>query len=377
VASFADQLIQGVQQTTRDQGNDLQEAAGLATKVQQIKENRTKLDQAKKNVLYAKIAKFATAYGKGVNITDPKTQKAYMTKFIPSMRDALNLQEQFPDETLEFIGSSQENMGRFTTLVAEVTAGTKSVAEVVEIMGNPEKLIAQTPTTQKQLLQAARTAAAVEGREASLDQRKIQEATDIKQFRTKQVIGFKTRLDSKQAPDRKRLDAANNAIELLRIDGPIASEVAKTQMARLAGEVGNLTEQDIERFGGSKDLLSRINQFREKHESGKLTKSNKKQLEQITREFRKIIVTKMIATARDDAKAAASLGLGDEEEIFNTIKPTITGGKKKKKTSGLLRSLIAAKKAGNTREIVESKLKEQRKNLSDEDRNALLKEAGF
>jgi hypothetical protein len=72
----------------------------------------------------------------------------------------------------------------------------------------------------------------------------------------------------------EQLQYASNTLALLNSGNPVSNQAAKTQLARLSGEVGVLTDRDVERFGGSKALLAKMNQKVTEMTTGKLSKEN-------------------------------------------------------------------------------------------------------
>ena len=75
---------------------------------------------------------------------------------------------------------------------------------------------------------------------------------------------------------REGIVAAEDVQELLASNNPIADETSKSRLARLAGEVGVLTDNDIKRFAGSKATRASFAQEIERMATGKLTPENRK-----------------------------------------------------------------------------------------------------
>ena len=84
----------------------------------------------------------------------------------------------------------------------------------------------------------------------------------------------------------ERQNTASNAEALLEMENPIADSAVGTQLARMAGEVGNLTENDIARFNGSPDLVSRAKKFASKNVSGLITESDRQLLKEMVVVFK-------------------------------------------------------------------------------------------
>lgn len=82
-----------------------------------------------------------------------------------------------------------------------------------------------------------------------------------------------------------QLGYAGNTVSLLMSDNPVANQAAKTQLARLSGEVGVLTDADVSRFGGSKAVMSRAKQAAQEALSGKLTPENRSFLLAVAQRF--------------------------------------------------------------------------------------------
>lgn len=102
-----------------------------------------------------------------------------------------------------------------------------------------------------------------------------------------------------------RLAYANSAEETLSLaaqGNAIAAEAAKTQIARLSGEVGNLTEQDVQRFGGSKAISARLEQAATQLASGTLTPQNQAYLMQIVSAFKTALTRQKQLIASSFAK---------------------------------------------------------------------------
>lgn len=83
----------------------------------------------------------------------------------------------------------------------------------------------------------------------------------------------------------EQLQYAKNTLDLLNSDNPVANQASKTQLARLSGEVGVLTDKDTERFGGSKAVLAKIGQATKEAMTGRLSNENKKFLTDLAETF--------------------------------------------------------------------------------------------
>lgn len=93
--------------------------------------------------------------------------------------------------------------------------------------------------------------------------------------------------DVKKLTEREQYgDAAQETLNLAKAGNPIASEAAKSQLARLSGEVGVLTDYDVARFGGSKAWKERVSQAVQQASDGTLTAKNAAFLQEIIDSFK-------------------------------------------------------------------------------------------
>jgi hypothetical protein len=118
------------------------------------------------------------------------------------------------------------------------------------------------------------------------------------------------------------LGAAQTAKELLSSGNVVAAEAAKTQIARMSGDVGALSNQDINRYGGSKALTDKIDQLWSSASSGKLTAENKALLMDIVATFERN--NKRIMEERADYHAEQSSKIlgRPKDEIRNLLMPS-------------------------------------------------------
>ena len=100
---------------------------------------------------------------------------------------------------------------------------------------------------------------------------------------------------------QERIGAADNIVNALNSNNPIADSAIATLMSRASGEVGNLSEADKRPFGGSKKLLERISQVRKFWLEGKLTDNNRRFLRQLSETFRNSAQAEISRVAKDRA----------------------------------------------------------------------------
>ncbi len=109
MAGIADMIIQGAQQTAQTAGPDIaggiQKGAALAAQVEEIQQNRQKLEMAKQQQQVSKIEKIGELY-QGATKMEPGTGRNFMLKqAIPNSIKALGLEDVFPDSTKAFLES--------------------------------------------------------------------------------------------------------------------------------------------------------------------------------------------------------------------------------------------------------------------------------
>ena len=135
--------------------------------------------------------------------------------------------------------------------------------------------------------------------------------------------------DTKKLTERQQYaDSAQETLNLAKNGNPISAEAAKTQIARLAGEVGVLTDRDVERFGGSKAITARVAQAAQQAQDGTLTEENAKYLQGIVDAFRTAVTNQKRERAKVYVnrltKAKGRNGapvVGDEHEAWGLIDP--------------------------------------------------------
>lgn len=167
----------------------------------------------------------------------------------------------------------------------------------------------------------------------TLDQRKIaqQNLDEDRRIRaedrnTNMRTAVLTRFNS--LPQSKKvqssIDSAENVIDLISSNNPIADSAVPTYMARASGEVGNLSEADKAPFGGSQALLTRMQQAVSQATKGKLTPENREFVRQLAETMKASALRNLDRHARDFSKQNAKIGgYGNEQEIYTMINPGI------------------------------------------------------
>lgn len=149
MATIAEMLVNSGLQSSQqapDFGQAISRGAEMAAHVEQVKLQRMKLEQDKKQLQDHRLKEFVTAIDKGKDFKDPTAKKNYYTKFLPRYRDQLNLTEVFPDDNLAFLVNNDENLARVRTLTQLVADG-KMTGEVAVTTANNPLLLGDVPPT--------------------------------------------------------------------------------------------------------------------------------------------------------------------------------------------------------------------------------------
>lgn len=106
------------------------------------------------------------------------------------------------------------------------------------------------------------------------DERSSRKAERKSRYKADVVSKFNS--DKNVTKYQASIDAANQIEELANSGNPIGAAAVPTFAARMAGEVGALTEADKAPFGGSRAIVSRMDQALQQMSDGKLTDENRK-----------------------------------------------------------------------------------------------------
>lgn len=147
------------------------------------------------------------------------------------------------------------------------------------------------------------------------------------------LINARTNVTNKFNADKavtkaqQSLDAANTIRDLATSGNPIASAAIPTYMARMSGEVGNLSEADKKPFGGSRAMLERMQAAFQQAATGTLTEDNKQYILGITDliEKRSNVNLDALAKTRSEQYSAADPRMSSDEiyKMLRGEKPTL------------------------------------------------------
>ncbi len=98
---------------------------------------------------------------------------------------------------------------------------------------------------------------------------------------------------------------------------PVATEAAKSMLARASGEVGVLTDTDIARFGGSKALAARAAQATQEMIDGRLTPQNRAFMKDVAQAMGRAAAGAIAARGKGVAKQRSKATAIPEAEILD------------------------------------------------------------
>lgn len=138
----------------------------------------------------------------------------------------------------------------------------------------------------------------------------------------------------------ERIASARTLRELVTQNTPISAEAAKTFAARASGEVGALSDTDRAAYGGSRAIISRLEQAMKEAVEGTLTEDNKKFMLQLSDSFEQAgirdIQTSLKKYAKQTVKRMPNM---TEQEAAELIRPDIALESEKPTSSQFPRKL--------------------------------------
>jgi len=155
-----------------------------------------------------------------------------------------------------------------------------------------------------------------------------------------------------------KLESAQEINALLNTGSPISENIAKTKVARIANGVGVLTDKDVDRVGGSQDVISNAKRVFERANTGKMLAEDVRDLKEITRVFEAIAKENLKLEAERFAKQKSSYVNMTQQQIIESlnIQPLLnqqinTANQNNQNNGGLSAEQIAA------REIMEERMR--------------------
>ena len=128
--------------------------------------------------------------------------------------------------------------------------------------------------------------------------------------------------DKQVTKAEERIQSAQTLRDMVN-GNPITQEAAKTFAARASGEVGALSDQDRAAYGGTKAILSKINQIATQAASGELTEENKKFMIELADKFEQAGRRDLSARLDVYAKQGTKRVKMSEDEVKEIIRPDL------------------------------------------------------
>jgi hypothetical protein len=129
-------------------------------------------------------------------------------------------------------------------------------------------------------------------------------------------------IDKFEKANQKSKEALNYATkveELVKTNSPLSGAFVIRALARISGEVGVLTDQDVNAFKGSRAWTDRMQQAFEEATTGKLTESNKKYILEAVKQLKNIETGVVNTRAEDFAKKYGRVLSGGEQRAKELI----------------------------------------------------------
>src|SRR3990167_3007353 len=289
MADFASQIYGTAQNVAQNQGAGLAEAVqqgvGLAQRQEQIQMQRQELDLKKTELKTAKYDKLIAALDNVTKYKTPKAKNGYL-KSLEGYANQLGLTDMVTPEVFQSL-QSDENLGRKVTLRNKLASGEINQEQYFAILKD-QTLMVKVPVTPEEFwgddtaktLDVANVVDNLAKNEAAKQRASEKGGGTQGRFDANMVKDLSVKFDAKVAKQKDRLTAANNIITLLEQKNPISDSAVRTQLARLSGEVGALSDFDVKTWSGDPAMLQQAQQYLNRAATGKLTESNREQMKQ-------------------------------------------------------------------------------------------------
>ncbi len=258
MASLVDIMTQGQMEATDPSkapnlGQNFAQGAQLAMQAEQIEHQRQNMEMEQQKLQQAKLEKFVTAVEKGQQYAG-KAQSNYYNKFLPAYKKSLgaDIDKMIPDDSLAFITSSPENVGRFHTLVADVRSGRIDAQSAIGQLNDKVKFADVTPDMYKDINEAQKSFLGNEAQmartQATIGGAASRQQTDIAtagQVTAKKAI----------ADEFVKYDAVGGSAGLDKTEAALKKAIKQLQTGEV--KTGGLAENIP--YGGDVRVLARTN----------------------------------------------------------------------------------------------------------------------
>lgn len=120
---------------------------------------------------------------------------------------------------------------------------------------------------------------------------------------------------------KQALDGAENVRQLATSGNPIAAAAIPTYMARASGEVGNLSEPDKAPFGGTREILGKMEASLNQLANGTLTEENKNFLIELAEVMQNSATKNLDRRGREMAKQFSRVKGEKPDAVFTALRP--------------------------------------------------------
>lgn len=141
----------------------------------------------------------------------------------------------------------------------------------------------------------------------------------------KKIDGIQTAFnkDKQVVKSEEGIQSARTIREMVSSNNPIAEEAAKTFAARASGEVGALSDQDRNAYGGSKAILARIGAIKDQLTTGTLSDENRKFMLELSDKFEQANKRNLEERLSLYSKQATKKLDLDEKEVRQILRPAL------------------------------------------------------
>lgn len=281
MASIAELLITGTQKSISEDSPNFAEsykdAATIALQREQMELKRQEIQKQQKDVMETKIGKLTQAIAASKNV-DSKGRRDYLGKFIPKLRDALGLTEQFPDDALQFATSTDQNLARFGALESKVKRGELTKEAAIAIIQDPSKFVQILPLAPGELIEAPEltseidaalskaetvreNAKAMAARQASQQEFQAGQADEEFARSGEKVVKQKVAADYIKFTNEGGMSGANAKIKALdQVLADLSGPNPKVKLGTITGKIPGLNSPEFQRIANpeTKALVDRV-----------------------------------------------------------------------------------------------------------------------
>ena len=248
-SSVVDEINQGFKRQQEAQ------AQGLDTK-EQLLDIDKKTEEIKKSQLNRKVKELELGLKQneiiGQYMADAKDPQSYKSGILHLKR--LGISTALPDTFEEF---AQNPNQYYDWIAADKQRREKQIADIESSMKKSQLTEQQYETKMKEIeLEYLPREKELGLREKAADIEKPKSQNDLKIW-----MRAKSDIDRKHKPINSMISTANMVISALESGNPAAIEPIKTKIMRMYGEVGTMTDKDINRAGGNPAVKSKIQRW--------------------------------------------------------------------------------------------------------------------